>query len=186
MDWQDIDWQHIDWNHAGPYIVPVIFLAIFARRLIKNEPRKVRVGGLLLILPLFLGAAVVTTLAYAPMPPLFWIVGYVVALALGAGVGFLTTHHQEFTVDPATGNVMSRATPIGTILIVVLFALRFGLKLIFPQMNAPAGAHPSADVLAWTDAGLIFSTGLMIARAATTWFHARPLIAAHRAANPPA
>ncbi|HEX3672954.1 MAG TPA: hypothetical protein VHU87_01650 [Rhizomicrobium sp.] len=185
MDWQDIDWQHIDWHHAGPYIVPVIVLALFARRLIKNEPRKVRLGGLF-VLPLLLVVAVAATLANTPAPPLFWMVGYAIALVLGAGVGFLTTHHQEFTIDPATGTVMSRATPIGTILIVILFALRFGLKLVVPQMNAPTGGHPSADVLAWTDAGLIFSTGLMIARAATTWFHARPLIAAHRAANPPA
>ena len=89
------------------------------------------------------------------------------------------------------GEITSKATPIGTILIVALFALRFGLKLVFPQMGGagygPPHAHPSGDVIAWTDAGLIFSTAMLVARVATTWFHTRPLIAAHQAAKlPPA
>jgi len=185
-----MDWQAIDWRHATPYLVPVLVIALMARRLIRNAPRKVKVNRMF-ILPVIAAVGTAATLAATPMPPLFWIAGFALAAALGAGVGFLTTHHQEFSLDYDTGEISSKATPIGTILIVALFALRFGLKLAFPQMGGagygPPHAHPSGDVIAWTDAGLIFSTAMLVARVATTWFHTRPLIAAHQAAKlPPA
>lgn len=177
-----MDWQNIDWNHALPYIGPILIVALVARRLIKNAPRKVSLRGML-IFPVVALIGTGVTLAYSPPPPLFWIVGYVVALALGAGVGFLTTHHQEFSIDE-NGAITSRATPIGTMLIGGLFVVRYGLRMVFPQMNGAApGGHPSADVLAWTDAGLIFACAMLIARAATTWFHAKPLIDAHKASG---
>lgn len=183
-----MDWQHIDWAHLTPYIVPVLVVALLARRLIRNPPRKVKVNRMF-VMPAIAAIATIGTLATTKAPPLFWIAGYLVALALGAGVGFLTTHHQEFSLDTDSGEITAKATPIGTILIAVLFALRFGLKLVFPQLGgsgygAPQ-AHPSADILAWTDAGLIFSTAMLAARVATTWLRTRPLILAHRAAKAP-
>jgi hypothetical protein len=181
-----MDWQNIDWHHLGPYLVPLLVVALMARRLIKNPPRKVRVNALF-VLPLIAIAGTAATIAYSPVPPLFWMVGYAVALAAGGGVGFLTAHHQEFNLDTDTGTITSRATPVGTILVFALFALRYGLKLAFPQIaGAPPGTHhPSADLIAWTDAGLIFSAALLTARAATTWLRARPLLLAHRAAKLP-
>lgn len=172
-----------------PYVVPLLVIILVARRLITNPARKVRVGGLW-IMPLIVLAATIATLVMMPKPPLFWIAGYALAAVLGGSVGFLTSHHQEFSLDYDTGTITSKATPLGTILIGALFALRFGLKMIFPQLGGGAGygaysgghpLHPSADVLAWTDAGLIFSTGILIARAATTYFRARPLLEAHKA-----
>jgi hypothetical protein len=182
-----MDWQAIDWRHATPYIVPVLVVALMARRLIRNAPRKVKVNRMF-ILPLIAIVGTVATLAATPMPGLFWIAGFALAAALGAGVGFLTTHHQEFSLDYDTGEITSKATPIGTILIVALFAVRYGLKLAFPQLGGsgfgPLPAHPSADLFAWTDAGLIFSVAMLMARVATTWLRTRPLILAHRAAKP--
>ncbi|HEY2070910.1 MAG TPA: hypothetical protein VGG48_15250 [Rhizomicrobium sp.] len=176
-----MDWQSIDWKHIGPYIVPVLVIIIFARRIINNPPQKVKVNRLFL-LPLIAVVATVATIAATPAPPLFWIVGFLVAIALGAGVGFLTAHHQEFSLDTDTGEITSRATPIGSLVVGGLFFVRFGLKFIFPQMNGPMpGQHPSADLFAWTDAGLIFSVALLTARAATTWLRTRPLIQAHQA-----
>jgi Kef-type K+ transport system membrane component KefB len=183
-----MDWQAIDWRHATPYLVPVLVVALMARRLIRNAPRRVKVNRMF-ILPLIAAVGTVATLAATPMPALIWIAGFAVAAALGAGVGFLTTHHQEFSLNTDTGEITSKATPIGTILIVPLFALRFGLKLAFPQLGGagygPPHAHPGGDVIAWTDAGLIFSTAMLMARVATTWLRTRPLIAEHRAAQPP-
>jgi hypothetical protein len=182
-----MDWQSIDWKHFGPYVLPLVIVAVVARRLIRNPPRKVKVNSMF-IMPVIAMAATVATIVYSPMAPsLFWMVGFLVALAAGAGVGFLSAHHQEFTLDADTGEVTSRATPIGTMLIGALFVLRFGLKMVFPQMGGGATpGHPSADVLAWTDAGLIFSTALLTARVATTWLRTRPLILAHRAQKDPA
>ncbi|HEY1630194.1 MAG TPA: hypothetical protein VGF56_02715 [Rhizomicrobium sp.] len=154
----DIDWQHIDWNHAFPYILPLVAVAIIVRRQLRNAPRKVSPGRMFIV-PLIFGAGAIVTIAYSPAPPLFWIVGYTVALALGAGVGFLTTHHQEFAVDEA-GQITAKATPIGTILVLGLFAARYAMRFIAPQPVPGIHAHPSADFVAWTDAGLIFATAM--------------------------
>jgi hypothetical protein len=172
----------MDWKHLLPYLGPVIVVVLLGRRLLRNPPRKVRLWRLF-IAPVVILLAVGSTLAISPMPKPFWIVGFVVALVLGAGAGFLTTHHQEFSIDNETGDVSARATPIGTMLIVALFALRFGLKYFINGGNpyAAPNIHPSADVIGWTDAGLMFAMGLVFARTITTWVHARPLIAAHKA-----
>jgi len=179
----DIDWQHIDWNHALPYILPLVAVAIIVRRQLRNAPRKVSPQRMF-ILPAIFGIGTIVTIAYSPAPPLFWMIGYAVALVLGAGVGFLTTHHQEFAVDE-TGQITAKATPIGTILVLGLFAARYAMRFIAPQPTPGMHAHPSADFVAWTDAGLIFATAMLVARAVTTWIHTRPLIAAHKAASLP-
>jgi hypothetical protein len=172
----------MDWKQLGPYIVPALVVLFLARRLITNKPQKVRVN-LLFLRPLIIAFAVVALLSVSPLPHLFWLIGFVIALALGAGVGFFTTHHQEFSIDYDTGEITSRATPIGSILIVALFAVRFGLRFVMGGGGTSFGppVHPSADVVGWTDAGLMFSTGFVFARAATTWLRARPLIAEHKA-----
>jgi hypothetical protein len=184
-----MDWQHINWAHAAPYIGPLLVIALVGRRLIRNAPRKVKVNRMF-ILPVIATVATASTLAMTPMPSLFWIAGFAIAAALGAGVGFLTTHHQEFSLDYDTGEITSKATPIGSILIGALFVVRYGLKFAFPQLGGSGIgspiAHPSADVFAWTDAGLFFSVAMVIARVATTWLRTRPLILAHRAAKLPA
>ncbi len=175
-----------------PYLVPVLVIALMARRIIRNPPRKVRIRSLW-IAPSIALFGTGATLAMAPMPQLFWIAGFAAAAALGGAIGFLTSHHQEFSIDYDTGTITSRATPLGLILFAGLFAIRYGLKIAFPQMNGGGYgaqmAHPSGDVLAWTDAGLIFSTAMLLSRAATTYLRVRPLIEAHKthkaAANPP-
>ena len=63
-----MDWTDIDWNHAAPYIVPILVLALFARRLIKNPPRKVKVGTLF-IWPAIAFAGVIGLFAATRMRP---------------------------------------------------------------------------------------------------------------------
>lgn len=171
------------WKEIAPYAVPLLVIVLVGRRLIKNPARKVKVGSLW-VFPLIALAGTAATLVLTPKPPLFWIGGFAIAALLGAGIGFLTSHHQEFSLDYDTGTITSKATPIGTILIGMLFTARFGLKLMFPQLGGGGygaqPAHPSMDVIAWTDAGLILSAAMLTARAATTYLRARPLIAAHR------
>ncbi len=172
-------------KQIAPYLVPLLVVALMARRIIRNPPRKVRIASLW-VAPMIALLGTGTTLAMAPMPQLFWIVGFAAAAALGGTIGFLTSHHQEFSIDYETGTITSRATPIGLILFAGLFAVRYALRFAFPQMSggyAYGGpmVHPSADVLAWTDAGLIFSTAMLLARAATTFLRTRPLIEAHKA-----
>ena len=182
-------------HQLQPYIVPLIVVVILARRLIRNAPRKVKTGRLF-VLPGIVAIATVATLYSTGVPGLLWIGVYIVALIAGLVVGFLSAHHQEFSLDYETGQIMSKATPIGSALVVALFAVRFLLKLIMPQVAGSATAvssytpgsplpsvpaHATGALLGWTDAGIIFSAGMMLARAATTYLRAQPLLAAHKA-----
>jgi hypothetical protein len=174
----------MDWKHLLPYLGPVLVVVLLGRRLLRNAPRKVRPWGLF-ILPAIITLAVIGIFSTNPLPQpvVMWGLGFAVALAVGATAGFLTTHHQEFTIDKETGEVFARATPFGTLLIVGLFALRFGMKYITPQADPYAAhpVHPSASVLGWTDVGIMFAMGMVYARTITTWLHARPLLAEHKA-----
>ncbi|HWD49105.1 MAG TPA: hypothetical protein VG309_04225 [Rhizomicrobium sp.] len=185
----------MDWKHLGPYVAPAIVIVIMVRRMMRNSARKVRTSRIFL-LPAVVTVATIATLYSSPLPGLLWLVVYVAAAIAGAVVGFLTAHHQEFTLDYDTGTIMSKATPVGSILVAVLFAARFGLKFLLPQINgspysassyAPGSPLPSVPhhatgaILGWADAGIIFSCAMLIARAATTYLRAAPLIAEHKA-----
>lgn len=179
-----------------PYIVPLLVVFIMARRLMRNKPSKVKTNRLF-VLPVIVIIATVATLSSAPLPRpwLLWIPIDVTALIAGLVVGFLSAHHQAFSLDYDTGTITSKATPLGTILVAVLFAARFGLKFILPGVNGspfsaasympdspiPSAPHSGpASIMGWTDAGIIFSAAMLFARAFTTWLRAQPLIAAHK------
>jgi hypothetical protein len=90
-------------------------------------------------------------------------------------------------VDPVTGTVSSKSTPIGMILIVGLVAIRIGLKYAFPEMGAQPGGHLAKDAVLWTDGALIFSAAMLATQAIAIWQRTRPLLAEHAARSlPPA
>ena len=176
--------------NVGPYLVPLLVVAVVALRLFRNKPRKVKPNRLF-VTPAFITLATALTISQMGWPSLLWLLADIVAAVSGAGVGYLSARHREFTLDADSGEIMSRATPIGTIIFGALFAVRFGLKLAFPELNGAqsygAHGHPAASVIGWTDAGLIFSASLLVATATTTWLRTRHLVEARRAqraANP--
>jgi hypothetical protein len=182
-------------HQLQPFIVPLIVVVILARRLMRNKPQKVKTGRLF-VLPGIVVVATLITLYSTGIPGLLWIGVDVVALIAGAVIGFLSAHHQEFALDYETGEITSKATPIGSALVVALFAVRFGLKLLMPNVaGSPTAvtsytpgnplpsvpAHASGAILGWTDAGIVFSAAMLFARAATTYLRAQPLLAEHKA-----
>ena len=169
------------WHDIGSYVLPLLVVGLIVRRGIRAKPRKVRMRSMW-ILPILIALATWTTLADAPPSGFLNAVLFSIALAAGLAVGWLRARHMAFFVDPQTGRVTSKATPIGTILVVALFVVRFGLKIAMPGLPAGAGHHAAAGALLWTDAGLLFSTGLVWGRAVTTRLRVRPLIDAHRTA----
>jgi hypothetical protein len=183
-------------HQLQPFIVPLIVVVILGRRLMNNKPRKVKTKRIFLF-PALIVLATALTLWAAPLPTpwLLWIPIDLAALIAGLVVGFLSAHHQEFAIDYDTGTITSKATPFGTILVFALFALKFGLRLVLPQIDGSpfqassyipdspiphAAHHGPATIMGFTDAGIIFSAAMMVARAATTYFRALPLIAAHK------
>jgi hypothetical protein len=99
------------------------------------------------------------------------------AIAAGAAIGWQRGRLTHITVDPATHGLTSKASPIGLMLILALFALKFGLRSVPILQDLPV----SAAVL--TDASLLFAIGLMVTQRFEMWQRATRLLADARAAK---
>jgi hypothetical protein len=159
-----------------PYIVPLLFAALIIRR--SGRERKVRLGRMW-IRPVILVLMATAALAAGPMPPLLVLAAFVVAAGVGAGLGYLLAQHQHLTIDSDTGHISSRSSTIGTALILVLFAIRFGAKLVFPELADPG--HPGHQVTQAADGLLIFTVAVLVTQSVELWRRTRPLLADHAA-----
>src|SRR6185312_256220 len=82
------------------------------------------------------------------------------ALVLGALAGWWRGRLTRITVDPATHALTSRTSPLGMLLILALFAVRYALRSFGAQT---AGAlHLSAVVL--TDVLMLLAVGIVCAQ----------------------
>ena len=147
----------IDWRHASSFIVPVLVFLLILRRSLRE--RKVRTTRMWLY-PVILGAAALYTMAHEPIPGPAAIASFIGAAIAGAGLSYLRARHQQFTLDAATGEISSKATPLGTILIGAFFVVRFGLEFFAHARDVP---H-ALGLQRATDAGLIFSFALLVAQ----------------------
>ena len=164
-----------------PYLGPAIVLALVARRFLRaQKPQRIKPNRLW-IGPVFLALPMALVLWTSPRPDLLGVALFVVALAAGLGLGYLRALHQTFSIDPETGNVMSQASPVGLIIFIVIFAVRYGLNTWMNQGASPGmGRPPSPQLLLYTDAMMVFAFGMVSATAWEIWRRTRPLVIAHR------
>jgi hypothetical protein len=160
----------------APYIVPLLIVALILRR--SMRARKVSMTGIW-IRPAIFGLMLGGALAAGPVPPLLILAAFVVAAAAGAGVGYLMARHQHLTIDPTTGQISSRSTMIGTLLILGLFVVRFGAKAAFPELANPG--HAAAQVTQAANGLLVFTVAILVTQSVLVWRRAQPMLAAHAA-----
>jgi hypothetical protein len=172
-----------------PLIIFALALLIILRR--SGRSRRVRVRSAWLF-PLFGLLSAGSTLANEPFPSLVAITILVVASAAGVAAGWFRALHVELALDSETGNITSKATPIGTYLIVVFMGLRLGLGYAFngapgaglphgpPMIGAP---KHGVDLFRLADAALLFSTFMSVAQRLEVWRRAQPLLAQDRSAK---
>lgn len=165
-------------KEIAPYIVPLLAVVLIARR--SGRAQKVRLGAMW-IRPAILALITVAALLSAPMPNLLVVAAFAAAALVGAALGYLRASHLHLSIDPQTGEVTSRATMIGTILILALFAARFGARLAFPASGAPGHGHAGGEIMQWTDGMLVFMVAMFAAQTAWIWNRTRPLLAEHAA-----
>jgi hypothetical protein len=94
------------------YLPLVIALLIVLRR--SGRARKVRVERAW-ITPTLAVLGVWTTLSREPLPGGAALALLVAAALIGIGAGYYRALHIELSLDPESGQVMSKATPFGTI-----------------------------------------------------------------------
>ncbi len=81
---------------------------------------------------------------------------------------------------------MSKASPLGTILFIGIFLVRYALSYWMHGGVQPDLTHaPSPQLLFYTDAMLFFAFAMVTASAWEVWRRTRPLVAEHRASQAP-
>jgi hypothetical protein len=174
----------MNWNQFAPYLVPLLVVAILARRAFRAQaPKQIRPSRLW-IGPIYIAVAMGLVLWSSPRPDVFGIVLFVVAAILGGIVGYFRALHQEFSIDPETGNVMSKASPIATILFIGLFLVRYALNWWMTGGKAPGALQAkSAQLMLYTDTMLFFAFAMVSVSAWEVWRRTRPLVVEHKAAQ---
>jgi membrane protein CcdC involved in cytochrome C biogenesis len=161
----------MSWKELAPYLIPVLVMALLARRVMKaQQPSAVRLWRLWL-LPGVLLALTGVTLAHEPTPGILAIIAFILVSAGGASLGWFRVHTLEFTVDPETGTIFSKSTPVGAMILVALLMFRYAVKYVL------AGEGISGvQLVRWTDGALIFTAAMLVAQSAHTWVRARRLL----------
>jgi hypothetical protein len=103
------------------------------------------------------------------------------ALAAGGLLGWWRARFTHITIDPASHELTSRASPVGMLVILAVFAVRYGLRTYAVQDAAAIGLPVS--VIA--DAALVISVGLVCAQRLELFTRASRLLAEHRASSTP-
>lgn len=162
----------MDWHALAPYLVPLLVAAIILRRVMRvQKPRTIRVERLW-IFPSLLLAATVLSLERENRSGIWILALFLASTGLGAAIGWFRVHTLEFSLDSESGAVSARATRLGALLIFGLIALRYGAELALKKLGSNAGAN----LVHATDAMLIFSTSMLVARSIHTWIRARALL----------
>ena len=178
---------------VAPYLIVLVAIVFIIAR--SGRAQNVQPGRLW-VLPALGILILLANLSRRPVPGIETLAVFASALAAGIGIGWFRALHTEVSLDPATGQVVSRNTMLGTILLIGFIALRIVVDKL-TQAPQPAdgmqglhrlgAAHP-ALLLDLADAGLVFSIAMMATRRVIVWRRASALLAAHRptVAPPPA
>jgi hypothetical protein len=173
----------MNWNQFLPYLGPALIVILIGRRLLRaQKPSRVR-PNLLWIQPAILLVGMIFLFAATRLQlSAFAIAIFAVAAVAGAAVGYFRALHQEFSIEPETGNVMSKATPLGSMLFLGIFLVRYVMNYMMRGGQQTDMAHPpSANVLLYTDATLFFAFAMVAATAFEIWRRTRPIVAEHKA-----
>jgi hypothetical protein len=87
------------------------------------------------------------------------------------------------TIDPETHDLTSRTSPVGVVLIAVLFAARYGIRLAFPGagIGQPGSLQDQAGAI--TDALTLFAIAALVVQRLEMWLRCRKLLAEAQAAK---
>jgi len=155
-------------TYAITAIVIGIVMAFRWRRMNRAVP--LRIGRLWIVPAVY---ALVVMAMYVRFPPTGW--GWVfclIALMLGAALGWQRGRTMRITVDPATHAISQTSSPAALLFIVAIILLRQG---------AQAGSGwLHLDIRAVTDMAMALALGLFAAQRLEMFLRARRLLAAAR------
>ena len=168
-------------RQIAPYLGPVIVMALVLWRMRRASQGRPLKPNRLWIRPAILGLfALLAFIHPAPITPLTLAI-FLAAAVAGVGLGYLSARHQHLTLDPETGAITSKLSPIGMALFLAIFASRYIVRLVVEGGQPPKPfAQASSGALTYTDAALLFALGLVVAQGWEIWRRAKALERAHK------
>jgi hypothetical protein len=151
---------------AFTYAIPLVAVALVILR--NARARRLRIENLW-IMPVVVLVLVGLALTQQGLPTPLMLGVDIAALVVGAALGWWRARFTHISVDPATHALTSRASPVGMLVILVIFAIRYGVRYYAAQNAGSLGvsALALADALLVTSVGLVCAQRLEIALRAT-------------------
>lgn len=148
-------------------LLPLIYLRL--RRMMRPQPLKL---NRLWIRPLIILALGVSALGAAP-PPVADLPWFAAAIAMGSLLGWQWGRLMAIHIDPEKGTLMTRGSQAALIVMILLLALRVGLRA---GLRLEAAAW-HLDAVLITDGFIIFTAFLFGVRGLEMYLRARRILA---------
>jgi hypothetical protein len=142
---------------AMTLLIPLVVLALVVLR--NSRARRLRVESLW-IMPVMIVALIGLALWQQGAPSSQSLGFDAAALVLGSLIGWWRARFTNISVDPQTHQLTSRASPIGMLVILGVFSIRYGIRFYTAQSAGPD--HTLINAIA--DASLVMSVGLVCAQ----------------------
>lgn len=156
------------------YLIPLLVIGLVILR--NSRARTLKVERLW-ISPAILTALTLAVFATNPPPGLLGVGVDILAVGLGALLGWWRGRASRFTIDPETHVVTSRVSPIGMLLILGIFALRYILRSVLG--SEASVLHLTAAEI--TDSFLLLAVGVVTTQRLEWWIRARRMISEAKA-----
>jgi hypothetical protein len=138
-------------------LIPLVLIALVILR--NSRARRLRIETLW-ISPVVILVLVGLSFSQQGMPTPLMLGLDIAALAVGAALGWWRARFTKITVNPATHELTSQASPIGMLVILAIFAVRFGVRMYASESATTLGV----SAVAIADAALVISVGLVCAQ----------------------
>jgi hypothetical protein len=165
---------------TAQYAIPgmIILTVLFFRLRSVGKARRLRLERLW-IMPTFYAAIVGFVFWSAPPHGMTWL-WCLVALGVGAGLGWWRGKLMRVAVDPETHELSQTVSPAALLFIVALIAIRSASRAMAIEMAGPG----HAGLMAATDILMAFALGFIAFQRVEIFLRARRMLAEARAKRP--
>ncbi len=152
-----------------PFVVLALVVAWRLRSMNKERPLSL---GTLWVVPAIYLALMASLIVALPPHAAGWAV-MAAGIAAGAVLGWHRGKLIRIERNAETGALSQRASPLAMVLLLILIALKFGMREMFGDS---AAAHPSSTAMLVTDGFIGFALGLLSATRLELYLRARRIL----------
>jgi membrane protein CcdC involved in cytochrome C biogenesis len=157
---------HQGWiSYAITIAIVLVVLSLRLRR--AGQTRPLKLGTLWIVPAVYLAVAAVM---FVQLPPAGWVaIATIVAVALGAGLGWQRGRMMHISVDPETHALGQKASPAAMLFLIALIAVRMAARGVIGE-----GSGVSPAML--TDPLIAFALGMFTLQRVEMYLRARRLL----------